>query len=245
MSQLLLQSIWLIPCYALVGTISALPWSPGILPQIGPRPAGYINLLMTGLAFGHSLAALMASLQHPPQQLQFSWLQAANLDISLSLDVSPVTLGAVVLVTGLNLLTLLYGIGYMEMDWGWARFYALMGFFEAGICSLVLCNSLFFSYIFLELLTLATYLLVGFWFAQPLVMTGARDAFWTKRIGDIILLMGVIALFPLAGTWDFSELALWAETTTLNPQGATLLSLALDRRSLGKVCPIPVSAMAR
>ncbi len=68
-----------------------------------------------------------------------------------------------------------------------------MGFFEAAICGLALCNSLFFSYVFLELLTLATYLLVGFWFAQPLVVTGARDAFWTKRVGDILLLMGVIA----------------------------------------------------
>lgn len=239
MNQLLLQSIWLIPCYALIGTVLALPWSPGILPQIGPRPAGYLSLLMTSVAFIHSLGALSASWKYPAQQILIPWLHASDLDISLALDVSSVSVGAVVLVTGLNLLTLLYAIGYMEMDWGWARFYALMGFFEAGICSLALCNSLFFSYVFLELLTLATYLLVGFWFAQPLVVTGARDAFWTKRIGDIILLMGVIALFPLTGSWNFSDLADWAATTTLDSRTATLLGLALIAGPLGKCAQFP------
>lgn len=52
-------------------------------------------------------------------------------------------------------------IAYMEMDWGWARFYSLLALFEVGMCALVLCNSLFWSYIILEILTLGTYLLVG------------------------------------------------------------------------------------
>lgn len=239
MNQLLLQSIWLIPCYALIGAFLALPWSPGILPQIGPRPAGYINLLMTSLALAHSLVALSATWNRVPEQILIPWLHAPGLDIPLVLQASSVSVGAVVLVTGLNLLTQLYAIGYMEMDWGWARFYGLMGFFEAGICGLALSNSLFFSYVFLEMLTLATYLLVGFWFAQPLVVTGARDAFWTKRIGDIILLMGVIALYPLSGTWNFSELAEWAKTTPLDLRTATLLGLALIAGPLGKCAQFP------
>ena len=49
-----------------------------------------------------------------------------------------------------------------------------MGLFEAGMCGLVLCNSLFFSYMILEVLTLGTYLLVGLWFNQSLVVTGPR-----------------------------------------------------------------------
>jgi NAD(P)H-quinone oxidoreductase subunit 5 len=56
---------------------------------------------------------------------------------------------------------------------------------------LYLSGSLFVSYSLLEMLTLSTYLLVGFWYAQPLVVTAARDAFLTKRIGDVLLLMGV------------------------------------------------------
>lgn len=74
-------------------------------------------------------------------------------------------------IFGVNLLAQIYGFGYMEMDWGWARFYSLLAFFEAGMSALALCNSLLFSYMLLEILTLGTYLLVGFWFPQPLVVT--------------------------------------------------------------------------
>jgi NAD(P)H-quinone oxidoreductase subunit 5 len=108
------------------------------------------------------------------------------------------------------------------------------------MCTLVLCNSLFFSYVVLEILTLGTYLLIGFWFNQSLVVTGARDAFLTKRVGDLILLMGVVALLPLAGTWNYTELANWAETTTINPTVATLLCLALMAGPLGKCAQFPL-----
>jgi NAD(P)H-quinone oxidoreductase subunit 5 len=108
------------------------------------------------------------------------------------------------------------------------------------MCTLVLCNSLFFSYVVLEILTLGTYLLIGFWFNQSLVVTGARDAFLTKRVGDLILLMGVVALLPLAGTWNYTELANWAETTTINPTVATLVCLALIAGPLGKCAQFPL-----
>jgi len=130
------------------------------------------------------------------------------------------------------------------MDWGWGRLYSLLALFEAGLTALVLCDSLFFSYILLEILTLGTYLIVGFWFNQSLVVTGARDAFLTKRIGDLILLMGVLALYPLAGTWNFSELALWAETVPANdaiaPLTLSLIGVALVWGPVSKCAQFPL-----
>jgi NAD(P)H-quinone oxidoreductase subunit 5 len=234
------QSIWLVPCYALVGAILAIPWSPGIIHQTGPRPSGYINLLMTLIAFVHSLCALLAIWQQPIQNLSFNWLQATSLNISLDLQVSVVNIGALLVITGLNLMAQVYAIGYLEMDWGWARFFSLMALFEAGMCSLVLCSSLFFCYVILEILTLGTYLLIGFWFNQSLVVTGARDAFLTKRVGDLILLMAVVALLPLAGTWNFDELAQWAATAQLDPTVANLLCLALLAGPLAKCAQFPL-----
>ncbi len=235
-----LQSIWLIPCYALIGGLAALPWSPTVIRRTGPRPAGYVNLLMTCLAFAHSLIALQGTWNAPPQQVSFNWLSTAGLNITLDLEISQVSVAAMVLVTGLNLLAQIYAIGYMEMDWGWARFYSLLGLFEAGMCSLALCNSLFFSYLILEILTLGTYMLVGFWFSQPLVVTGARDAFLTKRVGDLVLLMGVLALWPLAGTWNYSELAQWAQTANVDPKIATVVGLLLIAGPMGKCAQFPL-----
>jgi NAD(P)H-quinone oxidoreductase subunit 5 len=234
------DTIWFIPCYTLIGGFFALLWSPGIIRNTGSRPAGYINIVMTSFAFIHSVIALLQIWDEPAQEFRFTWLDVAGLSISFDLQISPMSVGALALITGLNVLCQLYAVGYLEMDWGWARFYALVGFFEAGMCGLVLCNSLFFSYVYLEILTLGTYLLVGFWFAQPLVVSGARDAFWTKRVGDILLLMGVIAIYPFAHTWNYNYLGYWAQSTPPDPLVSALLCLALIAGPIAKCAQIPL-----
>lgn len=239
------ETIWFIPCYTLIGGLIALLWSPGIIRKTGSRPAGYVNIVMTSLAFIHSVVALYQIWEKPAQEFRFTWLEAAGVNISFDLQISSVSVGALALITGLNVLSQIYAIGYLEMDWGWARFYALMGFFEAGMCGLVLCNSLFFSYVYLEILTLGTYLLVGFWFAQPLVVSGARDAFWTKRVGDILLLMGVIAIYPFSNTWNYNYLAFWAENSPIDNTFSTLLCLALISGQIAKCLSNTATIMVR
>jgi NAD(P)H-quinone oxidoreductase subunit 5 len=239
MQNFVVQTIWLVPCYPLIGVILASPWSLGWSGQLGTRPAGYVNILMAGVAFIHALFALVLGWDLGTQEISFSWLHSNTFDINFPIEISTISLTATAVVTAINLISQIYAVGYLEMDWGWARFFSLMNCFGAGICGLVLSNSLFFSYVFLELLTLATYLLVGFWYAQPLVITGARDAFWTKRVGDIVLLMGVIAIYPIAGTWNFTELNIWAQTAQLNPAVAILIGLALSAGPLGKCAQIP------
>jgi NAD(P)H-quinone oxidoreductase subunit 5 len=240
MSQILLESVWLIPCYSLIGAILSVTWFPSITRRTGPRPAGYINSLMSLISFVHAALALPATWQQPAYQVFIPWLKVANLDLTIPLEISSLTVGAVLLVTGLNFLSQVYAIGYMEMDWGWARFFSLLALFEFGMTALSLCNSLLFSYMILEVLTLGTYLLIGVWFNQSLVVTGARDAFLTKRVGDLFLLMGVLALLPLAGTWNFTELAVWAKTADVNPGVMALLGLALIAGPMGKCAQFPL-----
>jgi len=240
MQQTLIQTSWLIPLYPLLGAVLTIPWSPAFIRRTGPRPAGYINLVMTLVAFLHSVMACIQAWGEPAQLYYLPWLQVTGFEFTLPLEMSAVTLGGAILVTGLNLLAQIYAIGYLEMDWGWARFYAMLAFFEAGMCALLLCNSLFFSYMVLEILTLGTYMLVGFWYNQSLVVTGARDAFLTKRIGDLVLLMGVLALYPLAGTWDFDQLAIWAQTAEVDPTLMTLVAVALVAGPMSKCAQFPL-----
>jgi NAD(P)H-quinone oxidoreductase subunit 5 len=240
MSQYLLETVWLVPCYALLGGILALPWSPGIIRKTGPRPAGYVNLVMTFLAFLHSAIAFGAIWNQPAKEVLIPWLSTAGLNLTINLELSAISVGALIVITGLNFLAQIYAVGYMEMDWGWGRFYSLLGLFEAGLCALALCNNLFFSYVVLEVLTLGTYLLVGLWFSQPLVVTGARDAFLTKRVGDLFLLMGVLGLWTLAGTWDYKDLAIWAQTAKVDPTVITLVCLALIAGPMGKCAQFPL-----
>lgn len=235
-----LDTIWLIPCYSLIGAMLSIIWFPSITRKTGPRPAGYINIFMTLCSLVHAIAALTVVWGQPAQLLSFPWLEVGGLNFTIDLQISEITVGAIVLVTAINLLAEIYAVGYMEMDWGWGRFYALLALFEAGMCSLVLCDSLFFSYVVLEILTLGTYLLVGIWYNQSLVVTGARDAFLTKRVGDLFLLIGVVGLLPLTGTWNFSELTEWAKTTDVSPTAITLVTLALMVGPMGKCAQFPL-----
>ena len=241
MTDFLLHTSWWIPLYGLIGAILTLPWSTGLVRRTGPRPAAYFNLLMTVLAFIHGSVIFRTTWDEPIQQIVIHWVQTTDLDLSFALEISPVSLGAMEVVTSLSLIAQCFALGYMEKDWALARFFALMGFFEAAISALALSDSLLLSYILLELLTLSTYLLVGFWYAQPLVVTAARDAFLTKRVGDVLLLMGVVYLFTLAGSLSFSDLERWSETATLTPLQGTLLGLALIAGPIGKCAQFPLN----
>jgi NAD(P)H-quinone oxidoreductase subunit 5 len=240
MVQFLLQTSWWMPCYGLVGAILTLPWSTGVVRQTGPRPAAYFNLLMTILAFVHGLIVFQQTWQQAPQTLVWHWLKLADLDLSFNLSISPVTLGAISMITGLSLLSQFFALGYMEKDWALARFFGLMGFFEATMSGLALSDSLFLSYALLEMLTMSTYLLVGFWYAQPLVVTAARDAFLTKRVGDILLLMGIVTLSCLTPDLNFPNLYEWAASNPLSPAMATLLGLSLIAGPTGKCAQFPL-----
>jgi len=241
MAQFLIDTVWWVPLYGLLGALLTLPWSVGSIRQTGPRPAAYFNILMTGLSLVHSVALLVSVWALPVLHIDRPWLQFMDLRLTLSVEVSRVSIGAAVLITALSFLAQVFALGYLEKDWGLARFYSLMGFFEGAMSGLALSDSLFLSYALLEILTLSTYLLVGFWYAQPLVVTAARDAFLTKRVGDLLLLMGVISLSSIAGTLDFGQLEIWAQTAEISPTLATLLGLALISGPVGKCAQFPLN----
>jgi NAD(P)H-quinone oxidoreductase subunit 5 len=87
---------------------------------------------MTLMAFLHGLGALIAIWNQPAQEILIPWLNVAGLDLTIPIQLSTVTIGGTMLIAGMNLLSQIYAIGYMEMDWGWARFYSFLGLFEAG-----------------------------------------------------------------------------------------------------------------
>jgi NAD(P)H-quinone oxidoreductase subunit 5 len=240
MTQFLIDTCWWVPLYGVLGAIAALPWATGWIRRTGPRPAAYINIALTFVSFLHGCWVFQGIWGKGPQTLSLQWFEAHELSLSLSLDLSVLNLGAVGLIAGLSLLAQIFALGYLEKDWALARFFALMGLFEAAMSGVVLSSSLFLAYSLLEVLTLSTYLLVGFWYAQPLVVTAARDAFLTKRIGDVLLLMGVVALAALAGSLNFDDLSEWVKTAELSPWAATLLGLALIAGPVGKCAQFPL-----
>jgi NAD(P)H-quinone oxidoreductase subunit 5 len=240
MDQILLDTGWLIPCYGLLGAILTIPWMTRLVRRTGPRPAAYLNILMTTISLIHGSILFRLVWNQVPHQIVVNWLSVAGLDLNLTFELSAVNVGAMESVTVLSLIAQVFALGYMEKDWALARFFALVGFFEGAMSAVAISNSLLVSYGLLELLTLSTYLLVGFWYAQPLVVKAARDAFLTKRAGDIILFAGVIALSSIAGSLDFDDLYRWCDTTDISDLTKTLIGLALIAGPIGKCAQFPL-----
>jgi NAD(P)H-quinone oxidoreductase subunit 5 len=224
--------------------VLSLPWAAGWIKRQGPRPAAYLNLLVTLLAVVHGTLILQEIWILGPQHLDYSWFQAADLNLRIGFDLSLTNLAALELVTRRSLQGQVFALGYLDKEWALARFYVLVGFFEGALAGVVLSSNLFMSYFLLEMLTLSTYLLVGFWYAQPLVVTAARDAFLTKRVGDVLLLMGVVALSAWAGSMEFNDLYAWAgnarEQHLITPLAGTLLGLGLIAGPMGKCAQFPM-----
>jgi NAD(P)H-quinone oxidoreductase subunit 5 len=239
-----IQFVWLIPLYGFSGMLLSLPWASGIIRRNGPRPAAYLNLLITLLAVVHGSLVIREVLTLGPQHLDLPWFQAGDLDLRIGFDLSITNLAALELVTFMSLIGQVFALGYLDKEWSLARFYALAGFFEGAMAGVVLSSNLFMSYFLLEMLTLSTYLLVGFWYAQPLVVTAARDAFLTKRVGDVLLLMGVVALSAWAPSMEFPDLYHWAtqvqEQPSFSPLAGTLLGLGLIAGPMGKCAQFPM-----
>ena len=235
-----IQTSWLIPIYGFVGVLVALPWAAGWFRRDAHRPAAYLNILLTLLAFVHGSLVLRDVLADGPASLHFPWLTVADLQLDISFSLSLTNVAALELITGLSLVSQVYSLGYLDKEWALARFFALLGFFEGAMSGVVLSDTLFQSYFLLEMLTLSTYLLVGFWYAQPLVITAARDAFLTKRVGDVLLLMGVVALAAYAGVMGFDDLYAWAAQDKLSPLATTLIGLGLISGPMGKCAQFPM-----
>jgi len=100
MNQLLAQTSWWVPGYGLIGAVLTLPWSVGLVRRTGPRPAAYFNVLMTFLALVHSAFVLQAVWDQPPQRQVIPWLHVVDLDLSIALEISAVSIGTALLIIG-------------------------------------------------------------------------------------------------------------------------------------------------
>ncbi|OGQ13548.1 MAG: hypothetical protein A3B70_08575 [Deltaproteobacteria bacterium RIFCSPHIGHO2_02_FULL_40_11] len=125
----------------------------------------------------------------------WDWIFLPDFQLKFGLLVDTVTLSMLVVITLVSLLVHVYSIGYMAGDKLYSRYFAYLSFFTFSMVGLVLVDNLFSIYIFWELVGLASYLLIGFWFEKPSASNAAKKAFLTTRIGDIGMFLGILIIF--------------------------------------------------
>jgi len=135
----------------------------------------------------------------------FTWLTFGTESLKLGLLLDPLGAGMALMVTFVSLLIFIYSHGYMKEDRNYTRFFCFLSLFSAAMLGVVLSNSLLLTFICWELVGLASYLLIGFWFHKPSAAAAAKKAFLTTRVGDMGFLLGMLWLYSASGTLLFYD----------------------------------------
>ena len=147
-----------------------------------------------------------------------------------------------VLVALVALLVQVYSLGYLsdETPAALGRYYTYQSLFAFSMMGLVLAPNFLQLFLCWELVGLCSYLLIGFWYRKPSAARAAVKAFWTTKAGDVGLLVGIVLLWRLTGTFDFAELETWASTQAAGAAGLSLIAFCVYLGAMGKSAQFPL-----
>jgi NADH-quinone oxidoreductase subunit L len=114
----------------------------------------------------------------------FDWLTFGTAKLQLGLIVDPLSAGMAAMVSFVTLLIFIYSVGYMKEDKNFTRFFTFLSLFSGAMLGVVLSNSLLLTFICWELVGLASYLLIGFWFHKPEAAAAAKKA-WATWVSSL------------------------------------------------------------
>jgi len=139
----------------------------------------------------------------------------------------------------LCLLINIFSIGYMNTDPindnRNHRFYAEFTLFCSGMLGMVLADSFLWLFIFWEIMGLCSYLLIGFYYERPSAAYAAKKAFLTTRIGDVFLMIGLVMMWDLFGSLDYTVVFDSANIEHVAEHSAGTLQWALGLMFIGAV----------
>ncbi|MFP7696247.1 NADH-quinone oxidoreductase subunit L [Trueperella sp. LYQ143] len=171
----------------------------------------------------------------------FTWIPVVDgFSVDFGTRADPLSMTFVLLVTFVGTLIHIYSVSYMEHDPARRRFFAYLNLFVAAMLLLVLGNSyavLFFGW---EGVGLASYLLISFWNHVPEYATAGKKAFVMNRVGDLGMLIAMMAMVASVGSVRFSDVSTAA--ATLPTATATLIGLFLLVAACGKSAQFPLQA---
>ncbi len=142
-------------------------------------------------------------------------------------------------VAAVTLAVMVYSLGYMHGDPGFARYFGFLALFGWAMLGLVLASNLLQLLAFWELVGLSSFLLIGFWFERPAPAAAARKAFIMTRVGDVGFLLGVLLLIRALGIATIPDV-ITAATTTLEPRFVQLVAVLLLMGVIGKSAQGPL-----
>lgn len=208
----------------------------------------WLGILASTASFVVGAAALiqllgMDTAQRVMETTLYSLVVAPDFSVDFGMRIDPLSVTFVMLVTFVGTLIHVYAVAYMEHDEARRRFFAYLNLFVASMLLLVLGNSYLILFFGWEGVGLASYLLISFWNFNPEYAKAGKKAFVMNRVGDLGMLIAMMAMVANFGSVSFTSVFTGIESLDDSSSWvATFIGIFLLLAACGKSAQFPLQA---
>lgn len=176
---------------------------PALRRLVGQRIGWLLALLPASLTV--YFASLIPSISDGQTLLlKNQWMP--GLGISLDFMVDGLSLVFALLISGIGTFILIYAGSYLKGHRDLGRFYVIMLSFMASMLGLVLSDNLIAFFVFWELTSITSYMLIGFNHEDEEARRCALQGLFITAGGGLVLMAGLILLGFITGSYSFTEI---------------------------------------
>lgn len=171
---------------------------------------GYLALLFP-------LSALLCFLSVTPDGTiaPYQWMPHIGLNLNLKLD--GLSLLFTLLITVIGTLVIYYSIHYLNRKEALGNFYCYLLLFMGAMLGVVLSDNILSLYLFWELTSISSFLLIAFWHHKEKSLDGALKSMLITVFGGLMLLGGLLSLTATTHTFSITEMFQQSEKLHQSP----------------------------
>jgi len=158
-------------------------------------------------------------------RIQLHWIPSLGITLSIMIDGLSLLFGLIICCVGF--FVTLYAADYLPDTSDRGRFFVYLHGFLLAMLGLVFADNLIGLFVFWELTTIISYLLIGFENESAAARQNARQALLVTGTGGISLLVGFLLLGTIAGTYDIVQLSRQFVTVREDPLYLAILLMVL------------------
>ncbi|HTZ99661.1 MAG TPA: NADH-quinone oxidoreductase subunit L [Candidatus Aquilonibacter sp.] len=237
----ILNHLWIILALPLAGSavngLFGKNWSKSAVNSvaIGSVSLAFLSVAELVREFSH-----LAADQIPYVGNYFTWMTAGTFRVDFALQVDQLTVVMLLTVSFVGMLIHIYSTGYMAHEGGYYRFFSYLNLFMFFMLTLVLAANLIVMFVGWEGVGLCSYLLIGFWFLKKSAADAGKKAFITTRIGDFGFTVGILLIFAVFQSVDFTTIFKSVAATPISEGVLTTICILLFTGAIGKSAQLPL-----
>ena len=189
--------------------------------------AGALFIAVPPLVAFVLLAGVWATTGYGTDPFRVSWEWFPALGVSFDLRLDGLSALMALLVTGIGFLVSVYSAGYMKGHTQYGRFGLFLLLFMGSMVGLVLSDDLILLFVFWELTSVTSYLLIGFNHEEEGARKNALQALLVTGFGAVAMLAGFVLIGMETGTYLVSELGEYSSILTGSPFYPAIVTLVL------------------